>query len=127
MIINTLKYAKRPRRSDPKYGKVRLAKMNLSHGFSGSITAHPSWGKGNTVVVKVSSASQNLYRHLIYTQVMRGENGEENPLWNDKGEIERKDFLKDFAGKGHLKYYKIILSPEKIYDEKEMKRIVKMV
>ena len=125
MIINTLKYAKRPRRSDPKYGKVRLAKMNLSHGFSGKITAHPLWVKGNTVVVKVSSTSQNLYRHLIYTQVMRGENGKENPLWTGEGEKERKEFLREFKGKGHEKYYKVMISPEKICDEGEMKRIVR--
>ena len=125
MIINTLKYAKRPRRSNPKYGKVRLAKMNLSHGFSGSITAHPSWTKGSRVIIKISSASKNLRDHLIYTQVMRGENGKENQLWGEKGEIDRKDFLTEFRGKGHQKYYKLIISPEEIYDEDEMKRIVK--
>ena len=125
MILNTLRYAKRPKRNEPKYGKSRLGKLNLSRGFSGKITAHPLWVKGNTVVIKVSSSSQNLYRHLIYTQVMRGENGKENPLWNDGGEKERKDFLKDFRGKGHEKYYKVMISPEKIYDEYDMKRIVK--
>jgi hypothetical protein len=125
MIRNTLRYAKRPRRNEPKYGKSRLGKLNLSCGFSGKITAHPLWVKGNTVVVKVSSSSRNLYRHLIYTQVMRGESGKENPLWNDEGKKDRKDFLKDFRGKGHEKYYKVMISPEKIYDEYEMKRIVK--
>ena len=125
MIINTLRYAKRPKRNEPRYGKSRLGKFNLSRGFSGKITAHPLWVKGNTVVVKVSSSSQNLYRHLIYTQVMRGGNGKENPLWNDEKNIDRKEFLKEFRGKGHEKYYKVMISPEKIYAENEMKRIVK--
>jgi hypothetical protein len=125
MIINTLRYAKRPKRNEPRYGKSRLGKLNLSRGFSGKITAHPLWAKGNTVVIKVSSSSKNLYRHLIYTQVMRAENGKENQLWNDEKEIDRKDFLKDFQGKGHQKYYKVMISPENIYDEDEIKRIVK--
>ncbi|MCL4497339.1 MAG: hypothetical protein M1467_04440 [Deltaproteobacteria bacterium] len=125
MIINTLRYAKRPKRNEPRYGKSRLGKLNLSRGFSGKITAHPLWMKGNTVVIKVSSSSKNLYRHLIYTQVMRAENGKENPLWNDEENIERKEFLKEFRGKGHEKYYKVMISPENIYDEDEIKRIVK--
>lgn len=120
--LNSLKRFKKPRKAEPKYGKTRLPKIN----FGGKISSHPLWVKGSRVVIKISAGKPGtLFKHLIYTQVMRGEEGKENPLWNDKEKLDRKEFLKEFSGKGHQKYYRLMISPEKIYNESELKSIVK--
>lgn len=102
---------KKPKKNEPHYGVSRGVRINKT----------PLWS-GVKCIVKAKWAFQNLSNHLHYLQYREGKG--EKELWNDKGAEEKTEFLKQFRGKGHKKYYKFIISPEDNLTDEELKLAV---